>query len=280
MTSRAEHGSLSAGAAVDLLSLGLIHDLRGPLSAASSAFRLLDERLAELSGEEKEVWRLGRMSLARAHAVMESWQRLVAAPAGAEPPAAHVGSIVRAVSAELAAELASRGVRLQIPARLPVIRCHPDRLRAIFRNLIANAARHLTGSTRPTIKIACRSVARGYRFAVRDNGPGLPLDLARRAFEPFARGPEPPGAPGGLGIGLTLVHWLVAEEGGEAWVRSRPGRGTTVSFFLPTCRMSTAEAAAAKRGETAGRPPRARSKRSGRAVAAPTERLRQRSPRP
>jgi len=63
---------------------------------------------------------------------------------------------------------------------------------------------------------------------VHDSGPGIaPRDLPQRLRSVL----EERGA--GTGLGLYIVHGLVAAQGGEAWVESEPGRGTSVFVTLP-----------------------------------------------
>lgn len=70
-------------------------------------------------------------------------------------------------------------------------------------------------------------------FAVTDTGSGMPPDVAHRAFEPFY---TTKGVGKGTGLGLSVVHGFVHQSGGFADLKSAPGKGTTVRFYLP--RMS------------------------------------------
>lgn len=66
---------------------------------------------------------------------------------------------------------------------------------------------------------------------VADTGPGIPPDVMSNIFNPFYT-TKPPGH--GTGLGLSVVHSLMADCGGAVSVRSRPGEGTVFSLELPS----------------------------------------------
>jgi signal transduction histidine kinase len=71
-----------------------------------------------------------------------------------------------------------------------------------------------------------RSPAAGLR--VSDDGPGLPDDVRARLFQPFISR-----RPGGVGLGLAVVHRMVEAHHGTIAVESTPGAGTTFTVLLP-----------------------------------------------
>jgi PAS domain S-box-containing protein len=75
---------------------------------------------------------------------------------------------------------------------------------------------------------------------VRDNGSGMAPDVLAHAFEPFFT-TKLPGK--GAGLGLSMVHGVVKQSGGQVGIESAPGAGTSVSVYLPMAESETATAA-------------------------------------
>ena len=72
------------------------------------------------------------------------------------------------------------------------------------------------------------------RVEVADQGVGIPEADRARIFERFYRVDRGRSREqGGTGLGLAIVKHLVQAQGGEIWVESTPGVGSTFSFTLP-----------------------------------------------
>jgi signal transduction histidine kinase len=71
------------------------------------------------------------------------------------------------------------------------------------------------------------------RLAVSDTGVGVPDDEQERVFERFFRGSNVRGTYAGLGIGLYIARAIVDLHGGQIWLQSKRGQGTTCHLALP-----------------------------------------------
>ncbi len=119
-----------------------------------------------------------------------------------------------------------------VPERL---RAHADadRLQQVLFNLIENAIKYGRPSGRATIGGGPAADGKTEVW-VRDDGPGIPAESRERVFERFyrvdrARSRE----TGGTGLGLSIVKHIVQAHGGEVWLTSEVGEGTTFHFTLP-----------------------------------------------
>ncbi len=107
------------------------------------------------------------------------------------------------------------------------------RLVQVFSNLLSNAAKYTQPDGR--IQVSTSRAGSAVRVGIRDNGAGIPPEMLQEIFEMFRQVPGSlDRAPGGLGIGLTLVRTLVELHGGSVEARSDgPGHGSTFIVSLP-----------------------------------------------
>jgi signal transduction histidine kinase len=102
-------------------------------------------------------------------------------------------------------------------------------LRRAVRNLLENARRYGAGS----IHLTLRQTPQFAEIRVGDRGPGVPVELQERIFEPFYRLPGATERDGGVGLGLALVKSIAQRHGGRAYCESRPGGGACFVIELP-----------------------------------------------
>lgn len=106
-------------------------------------------------------------------------------------------------------------------------------LRRAVRNLLENARRYGAGS----IHLTLRQTPQLAEIRVDDRGPGVPVALQARIFEPFYRLPGATERDGGVGLGLALVKSIAERHGGRAYCESRPGGGACFVIELPLSPM-------------------------------------------
>lgn len=124
---------------------------------------------------------------------------------------------------------------------VPLILADAIQVHQVILNLITNAAQAIDGGTGTiTVELAVSGSDAGMRgiqpsggwlrLSVSDSGCGMSEALQRRIFEPFFTTKK---VGSGTGLGLSVVHGIVADHGGHIDVTSRPGVGTRFDIFLP-----------------------------------------------
>ncbi|HEY2845123.1 MAG TPA: ATP-binding protein [Bryobacteraceae bacterium] len=113
---------------------------------------------------------------------------------------------------------------------LPRVRANRTGLARVFANLITNAVKYRSEEV-PVISISAVPQGDMCLFAVRDNGMGIEPRFHGQIFEAFKRlhGAELSGA----GLGLAICRRVIKSAGGEIWVDSALGKGSTFYFTLP-----------------------------------------------
>lgn len=133
-------------------------------------------------------------------------------------------------------DAAERGLTLVVrpwPAPLRLQADH-DRLAQVAANLIENALKYATSEVHVST-VADPSTPPGWAvLTVRDDGPGIGSDDLPHVFERlYVARRQPRRAESSSGLGLAIVHQLVTAMGGQVWVTSELGAGTTFGVRLP-----------------------------------------------
>ncbi len=215
------------------------HELRTPLASIAGAAATLRERpeLAEATRRQlltvlyDQSDRLARLAdqIMLANQLSSGGVRLEPRPFDAREVARFV---VDAARAALPEELE---LELRAPQTLPLVLADPARTRQALANLVENAVSYSPGGGR--VRVDLQRAGDRLRFAVRDEGLGIPTEEQHRIFEKFYRlDPAMTRGVGGSGLGLYICRELVELMSGRVWVRSRPGAGSTFFFELPLAR--------------------------------------------
>jgi chemotaxis family two-component system sensor kinase Cph1 len=142
-----------------------------------------------------------------------------------------MGELVREVAGMVMLAYPKLDLRIEIQADFPETHCDEVKVKAIYQNLIRNAAKYNDHTAR-RIEIGYYLNHAIPVFFVRDNGIGIATEHHADIFELFRRlhGSEAYG--GGSGAGLTIVRKAVERHGGRIWLDSTPSQGTTFFFTL------------------------------------------------
>ncbi|HEY1163501.1 MAG TPA: ATP-binding protein, partial [Chitinophaga sp.] len=122
------------------------------------------------------------------------------------------------------------GADIRVTLNVPFVKGNKLRLVQVLQNLVGNAIK-FKGESNPKVVIQCKEEAGHYKFAIRDNGIGIPAEHIPKVFEVFKRlhaGSQYPGN----GIGLSISKKIVEHHGGKIWLESAPGRGSIFYFTI------------------------------------------------
>jgi signal transduction histidine kinase len=105
----------------------------------------------------------------------------------------------------------------------------PLLIKRILGNLISNAIKYTDAGG---VLVACRNTLKGIRFEIWDTGVGIAAEQQDLVFREFYKGSTNTGTTDGFGLGLAIVTQLTELLGYELVMKSRVGRGTTMSLQL------------------------------------------------
>jgi signal transduction histidine kinase len=242
--------------AVGQLAGGVAHDFNNLLTAIMGALDLLRIRLnagpQELQRHAQDLPRLvdGAMHAAERGGKLTSQLLAFSRRQSLRPVSTDLNGIVGTLRGLLAVTL-GRGVEVRValaPDLWPAM-VDPAQVESAVFNLAINArdampengvltisTNNLTLDPESDLSCAHEPVVHGcvpgdfVAVSVADNGSGMSPEVLARVFEPFftTKGPGR-----GSGLGLSQVHGLAVQSGGDVRIRSRVGEGTTVCLLLP-----------------------------------------------
>jgi signal transduction histidine kinase len=219
----------------DLFFAMMNHELRNSLTGVYGwAERLVRRKTPEISEQAaREVYEASERTIT----LLNNFLDLMRLDAGKVQPVIREvdvrGALQRAAATSEPAA-AAKQLHLSIWANgaPPSVRTDPVRLEQILMNLLSNAIRH--SPERASIDMKAEASGNGgpVAFSVVDHGPGVPLELRDRIFEPFER--FDPQSGHGTGLGLPVSRRLAEALGGTLTVEETEGGGATFILKLPS----------------------------------------------
>jgi PAS domain S-box-containing protein len=120
---------------------------------------------------------------------------------------------------------------LSLPEKPVEVMVDTDKMRQVLENILSNAVKYSPEGGE--IRITGEVVEDHYQVSIEDQGIGMTSDQIEKMFDKFYRADASNTAIPGTGLGMSIVKYLVEAHGGEVWVASTHGRGTTVKFTIP-----------------------------------------------
>lgn len=131
-------------------------------------------------------------------------------------------------------QLQSKNLRLavDIPSECAQIRADADHLSLVLEKLLSNAIKFSPQGAQ--VAVQARRKDGQVLISVIDQGPGIPEEAQSNLFRPFFQVEESlRRSHSGMGLGLAIAKGMVEAHGGEIWVDSTKGEGSTFTFSIP-----------------------------------------------
>ena len=127
-------------------------------------------------------------------------------------------------------------LELDLPGSPVAMRADPDRLRQVVLNLLSNSFKFSRKGGH--VKVSAHTEPDGAVISVADDGTGIATADLPYIFEPYHRGQNTDkNRLGGLGLGLVLSKMFVELHGGQIWLKSAVGKGSTFNFKIPYSKL-------------------------------------------
>ena len=140
-------------------------------------------------------------------------------------------------------ESSAVAIETQFAGDLPKVLGDATQLRQVIHNLLRNSEDALEGRDAAAIRIVTERAGQQARLLIADNGPGFPLELLPRIFEPYVTTKAR-----GTGLGLSIVKKIVDEHQGTIEISNAPEGGARMDIRLPLVKKEEA-----KNGDNSGR---------------------------
>lgn len=206
------------------------HDLKEPLRTIGSYANLLKRRYKNrLDTDANEFLDFITSGVGRMYNLLNdvlAFSRLEEKETESE--IINVHEVINIVRANLGQQIKDKQAILNIQPALPNILMDSNHLSQVLQNLISNGIKFST--YQPTIEIACENRKGFHIFSVSDNGIGIEKKYQEKIFEMFQRLDR---QYDGTGIGLAVCKKIINQYGGDIWVESTEGKGSTFYFSVP-----------------------------------------------
>jgi two-component sensor histidine kinase len=208
------------------------HDLQEPLRMVSGYLRLIEDRYGdELDEDAQEYIEFATDGAERMRMMIDgllAYSRVERHGYSFEP--VDLDDVMTDVRKNLELRIDETGATITV-AELPDVEGDESQLRQLFQNLVSNAIEY-GGDESPVVCVSAERLGDEWVISVRDEGVGIDPADRDRIFEVFQR-LHSYHESSGTGIGLAICKRIADRHGGEIWVESTPGDGSTFSVTLP-----------------------------------------------
>ena len=208
------------------------HDLQEPLRMVTSYLQMLENRYGETFDEDGEEFLQFAVDGAdRMREMIDGLLKYSRVESQGEPfEPVELDAVLDDVLEDLQLQIEETVAEINAE-ELPRVDADASQLRQVFQNLLDNALTY-SGDGPPQIQVSAERRGQEWVVAVEDDGIGIDPDDQERIFSVFDR-LHSRDEYQGTGLGLALCQRIIERHGGDIWVTSEPGEGSTFYFTLP-----------------------------------------------
>jgi signal transduction histidine kinase len=214
-----------------------VHELRNPLTIMHGYIEVFEEELADkLTPELTEFMHRLKASAQQLTAFINNIlnvARVNENQLSVKLAEENWGDIIRHAASDMSirAKTLGKTINMSIPDELPTVAADRLNIYEVLTNLIDNAIKY-SGTSKEVLITTSVTKDDLVETLVQDTGMGIPTSVIPNLFEKFQRNHRTSSEVSGTGLGLYLSKVIVNAHGGDIWVKSAEGEGTTVGFTL------------------------------------------------
>jgi len=219
---------------LDSFAYTVSHDIRGPVRSMSAFAAFIQEDCSERlddqsknylerivkSGKKVQVMIDDILEFSRIGRIEKKKVRV------------NIKEIVEEVLVLLSKDILDLNAVIQLGDEFPIWDCHKNRISQVILNFVSNSLKYVVQGQKPEVMIGMAKRKGRQWVYVKDNGIGIKAESFTKVFEVFGRLHPNNQTYEGSGIGLGTVKKIIDTHGGELFIESEEGLGSTFFFTL------------------------------------------------
>jgi len=215
-------------ASIGRLAAGVAHEIRNPLSSIKGFATYFKERY-QGNKDDQQTASIMIQEVERLNRVVGQLLEF-ARPINISRKPTSIAAIIEDSLRLVEREAFIKNIKIETRFSSPVneVFIDPDRINQVLLNLYLNAVEAMENGGRLSVVLLLDEEKKWIKISVKDTGAGIKKEELAHIFDPYFTT-----KPSGTGLGLAIVHNIIDSHDGKMKVESSPGKGTTVTLFLP-----------------------------------------------
>jgi signal transduction histidine kinase len=214
------------------------HELKSPLvTALGYSDRILNQKLGPVTERQHHALEVSKRNLVRLRGLIEEildFSRLEAGIGKFNFDETDLNAIFESAANDMSLKAKEKDIHIekQLPPGTALVSGDVAKLTQACVNLLDNALKFSPGGK--TLRISINAENGHWHVRIQDEGPGIAREDLEKLFQRFSQADGSASRPyNGVGLGLVIVKKIIDAHGGEVWLESSKGCGTTAHIRLP-----------------------------------------------